>query len=374
MNQQAPQQTKREERVEAILTVLLIFLIVVAIVLPIVALARGRDELDVTTATTEAPNKPADRPVDPVPSNVVFAGGQVPKMPVVNAATATLSSELHSQYGVIVDVDNGVILAGKGADDQISPASMTKVMSLIVACEKLTEAELTKKITYTDYYADYDYNGLAAPLKPTDRLNSRGDQFLIKDLLYGIGVESAADCVLMIAEYTYGTMDAFVAKMNEKAAALGLTKTHFVDASGDDYPENYTTPVEMAMIMAYAMQCSLIEQILSEDVYKYCGYYYDGSVEKSYNRTFYSTLFKVGNGSSRMDKYEELYGEAFALSTAKDFVGKTGYLDSPGARSFLVCSAKGKTSGARYVAVVAETARFGYTMRDVKTLFDGYAK
>jgi D-alanyl-D-alanine carboxypeptidase (penicillin-binding protein 5/6) len=155
-------------------------------------------------------------------------------MPTADENTATV--DLYSDYGIIIDATNGKILASASSDTPFSPASMAKVMTLIVACEKLTEADLAKQIDYTEYYDTYDYNGLSVAFStlPMNTASLPGGtssplRIVIKDILYGIGVLSAGDCCLMIAEYTYGSLDAFVEAMNQKALDLGLTQTKFVE-------------------------------------------------------------------------------------------------------------------------------------------------
>ena len=127
----------------------------------------------------------------------------------------------------------------------------------------------------------------------------------------------------------------------------------------------------MAVILTYAMQCRLIRDILSEDAHYFKGYYIKDGVDTPYNRSFQSHLFG-DQSSSRIKRYEEKYGK-FALNTTTGLMGKTGYLDSPD-RSYLVCAATGKTTGNTYVVVVGENSGFADTMKDVKTLFDSYAK
>ncbi|MBQ9759976.1 MAG: D-alanyl-D-alanine carboxypeptidase [Clostridia bacterium] len=364
MNQSQKKKTAAKLDVEAILAVMLLALIVIAVVLAVI--------MTVSALTGDQSDDP-NAGKNPPPSNAIFNNGIVPQMPAANATTQ--NANINSKYGIIVDIDTGLILAGKNADTQFEPASMTKVMSLIVACEKLTEEDLGKYITYSEYYKNYDYQGLAQGI-PSSSFETLNDRFLVKDLLYGIGVMSAGDCMLMIAEYTYGSMDAFVAAMNQKVAALGLTQTHFIDASGNDHvPGNITTAKEMAVIMAYAMQSPLISDILSTDWYSFYAYYTEDGVEKSYRRAFKSTLFEYDaciDRSNRMLRYKEAYGEAFTLLTTDDFMGKTGYLDTP-ARSYLASAATGKTSGHRFVVIVGDTDKFAFTMKDVKDLLDTYA-
>ena len=376
MNQQK-QPSKSQGENESLLAILLLVLCAMLIALAIGTLVNncnGDDSTpEQTTITTPAPNPDGegDPPIDPSLLVPVFSGGVLPTvLPLENAETAALSGELNSASGVIVNATTNTVLAGKNADTPISPASMTKVMTLIVACEKLTKYDLTQKLTLTEYYNSYDYNGLDVGLLGDNYI---GDSFLIEDLLYGIGVSSSADCVLMIAEKTYGSLGAFVEKMNQKAVSLGLVQTHFVDAAGDDLAGNTTTAKEMAVIMAYAMQNPLISKILSTSVHTFYGYYLKDGVEASYRRYFNSHLFESDATSSRMLRYKKEYGVSFSLKTTVGLLGKTGYLDNPD-RSYLVCAATGSTTGNKYVVVVGENPGFAKTMSDIKYLFDTYAK
>lgn len=367
MNEKIEKKSGKGSRLEAVLALMLLTLIVLSVAFAVVL------TVDYIQSLPDEPNHDPNN--DPPTANAVFSGGIVPSMPVSDSNTKNVA--LDSTYGVIVDVENGKVLAGKNADTQFEPASMTKVMALIVACEKLTQEDLQKQITYTEYYADYEYNGLALGI-PSGNFDATNDRFLIQDLLYGVGVMSAGDCTLMIAEYTHGSMDAFVAAMNQKVTELGLTKTHFVNASGnDDVDGNVTTAKEMAVIMAYAMQCPLICDILSVDYYSYTAEYtdQDGSI-KTYPRAFKSTLFEYDgciDKNNRMYRYKLDRGVAFKLETIEAFMGKTGYLDEP-QRSYLVCAGTGKATKNRYVAVVGESGKFASTMDDIKLLFDNYAE
>lgn len=392
MNQQMPQKTQRGSRSEAILPVLLIVLTLFLIVFLVVFLVQGAQSEDEPTVTTPATTPSGGEEPTPVPSKPVYAGGNVPTYPAASNATVNLTPEymtsisktLASQYAVIIDAATGEILAGRNTNVQFSPASMTKVMTLIVACEKLTEEDLETRIEYTSYYADLGrYNGMSTSL---GGLKNMGDRFLIKDLLYAIGVSSAADAVLMVAEYTYGSQEAFVDAMNQKATVLGLKGTKFVDAAGDYFPgEQYTTAEDMAVIMSYASNIPLVQDILSSKTHVASVYW--TSKDKYYNLTFFSHLFENRNigrdGKEEIDSREEYYrrdyGVYFKLDTVKDLFGKTGYLkygtgNDKTTESYLVCAAIGKTSGRTYIVVVGDSTLISPTMADVKFLFDTYAK
>lgn len=298
----------------------------------------------------------------------VFAGGIVPTRPQENANTISVE-DLFSRYAVMVDTENGEIVASKNADARFSPASMTKVMTLIVACEQLKESDLSRKLTITEELhravREGNYEGT------TNAGFDVGDEISIRDLLYGIGMASASDCVLPIVLDLCGTEEAFVTLMNEKAAQLGLRDTHFDNAIGYESVGNYTTAREMAMIMSYAMQSEQIADILCKEVYRFDAFYYKDGLYTPFGFTYYNTLF-----SHRLGAYSEIEGEEFVLSTATLDGGKTGYLDS----SFLVCQATKKGSNKTYVLVLGDSEaatikRACYqTMKDVKTLLDTYVK
>ncbi len=313
-----------------------------------------------TEQSTQDPTPPEERPV--------FSGASIPTRPGEDAATESLSAQLYSNYGILVDAESGSILAEKNADKTFSPASMTKVMTLIVACEQYTNEDLDRRVTVTEEMLKYatsgEYRG------STCFGFDAGDEVTVKDLLYGIGLVSASDCVVPIVFDLCGDEEDFVKLMNERADQMGLTSTHFDNAIGFESEDNYTTAREMAMILSVALQSELISDILSRDVYRSQAYY-----EKNGNITPYGITFKSTLHDHRIQSYESVVGEDFTLKTAKLIGGKTGFLES----SFLVCYAEGKTDGS-YVLVLGDAqgsntkTSCARTMQDVKYLLDTYVK
>ncbi len=303
------------------------------------------------------------------PSGPVFAGGAIPVSPIGSAATVEENEALHSQYAVLINLENGQILAEKQADVTFSPASMTKVMTLIVACEQLKWDDLNRKIVITKELYDYSRAGL---YKDSSLFGfDIGDEVTVRDLLYGIGMKSASDCVVPIVFDVCESEEAFVALMNQRAQAMGLKNTHFDNAIGYESTENYTTALEMAMIMSVAMQSDLIADILCTSAHSSQAYYYKNGVYTPFGINYYNTLH-----TQRVEFYETMTGKDFTLSTTKLDGGKTGYLTS----SFLVCQASSKAGGGKYVVVLGDakgsnvTNSCGMTMQDLKYLLDTYAK
>lgn len=315
-----------------------------------------------TTDTTDTGGEPTVLPV--------FSGGVIPTPPKETAETKEITT-LYSQYALLVDAESGEIVAGKGADTRFQPASLTKVMTLIVALEHFSEEDLDRKLTVTQAAWDYARAGLYKDASVAG--HDVGDELTIRDLLYGIGVESAADCTVMIVNEVAGGESAFVQLMNQKAVALGLTSTHFDNAIGHESESNYTTACEMAVIMAYAMQCELIEDILSvtQHVFQMWGYNKEGAFIE-FRFTYYSTLFR-----SRMETFEKYAGEKFSLASATLTAGKTGSFVTS---SYMVCTAKAKSGGKEYILVLGDAPKpegkpASYlTMCDIKAVLDTYVK
>lgn len=369
-----PESLAEEERRAGIATV--VFSVTVAAVALFVCLLVA-----VMTVRTALPSQGNSKPngtnagtAEPTPSDSgtpLFTPGAA-VLPKRSANTKSISG-INSNYAVLVDAQTGEILAGKDADARFSPASMTKVMTLIVACENLTEADLDRKLQYTQEIYDYTSAGSYAGTKHYLGDSAYFGSFIkIRDLLYGIGVSSAADCTYMVCKQISGTEAAFVELMNQKAVKMGLNDTHFDNIIGYESDNNYTTACDMAAIMIYAMQCSFIRDVLS---YKGCytSQIYEGKsgeVETKYHYYFDSTLFASGDSRNREKAYKELYGGEFKLNSLTFGGGKTGSLDTTKWTFSLVSFATG--GGKTYIVVTGETDKRADVLKDAKTIYDNY--
>lgn len=307
------------------------------------------------------------------PGAVLFVPGTT-VLPAAGSATKTISG-IDSRYAVLVNAATGEIIAGKDADVRFSPASMTKVMTLLVACENLKTGDLSKVVYMTDAMREYVTTGNYENMEIYGFKAGQGAR--IEDLLYGIGVISAADCVMMIASYICPAATpaeseaAFVSLMNAEAQAMGLTSTHFDNPVGYESDGNKSTATEIAAIMMRALGCEKIKEILSVKDMAFTTY-----VEGGQPKTpcyFVSTLFRVGsNTNSRQYAYEQAYGK-FKLSSLTLGGGKTGTLGEKkaGYTFSLVSFATG--GGKIYIVVTGETGTGANVLKDAKTIYDGYA-
>ena len=333
--------------------------------------------------TGEQSQRPNNGNVTTPPTNVVtppqnqnpfiFSGGSIVPFAVEDANTKTVSSEIDAFYAVLIDLQTGKIIAQKNSDLIFSPASMTKVMTLIVACENLTVDDLDRQLPLSQDVVEYVTTGnyfgteLSLPQK-SNGITCIGDTYSIKDLLYGIGVSSAADCTYMIIKEVAGSEEAFVNMMNAKARELGLADTEFDNAVGFDSATNVTTARDMAQIMAYAMQCELIADILKP---RTANYTITAHWEKDGAPATYNVSLKPSY-KSRLDKYT-----TFSLTGVNLEACKTGYTNE----SFIVTSAVSKTTGARYILVLGDrdngvqesiTVKLKNTMVDMETMFNTF--
>lgn len=246
-----------------------------------------------------------------------------------------------SKYCVLVDSESNTVIAQRDAEKKMYPASMTKVMTLIVAVENMKSMEDKFTMTAEIISPLLEENASMAGFQA-------GEEITMRDLLYGAILPSGADATAGIAIKIAGTEQRFVELMNEKAEQLGLHNTHFTNTSGLHNEDHYMTALDMAVILRYALQNDTCREILST-------YQYTTSITRQHPKgiVLESTLF------SRM------YGDEVEGVTIEG--GKTGYTDE--AQHTMASFAK--KNGREYICVVAhEDDRWG----SVYDTFDIYEK
>ncbi|MCI2059042.1 MAG: D-alanyl-D-alanine carboxypeptidase [Oscillibacter sp.] len=204
------------------------------------------------------------KPAAPSASAPPAASAPEPETPwsVSEAAdTLALGQELDSGYAAVVDADTGQILAEKDARTAVCPASMTKILTVLVAAEHVTDldAVFTVPIEITDFCFSHDCSAVGF---------SVGERVSVRDLFYGTVLPSGADAAMSLAAYTAGSQETFVEWMNEKAAELGLSSAaHFTNCVGIYDPQHTCTVLDMAVILRAAEQNALCRQVLSAHTY-----------------------------------------------------------------------------------------------------------
>ena len=164
-------------------------------------------------------------------------------LPVPAGAQGEL--QLASQAAVLMDAETGAVLYEKNMREPLYPASITKLMTALLAMEAL-EPEQVLTVSQTAVNAvprTSSHIGLLA-----------GERFTVDQALYAIGMESANDAANVLAEAVAGSLEAFAEKMNEKARELGALDTHFTNANGLPDSGHVTTAYDMALITAAALK------------------------------------------------------------------------------------------------------------------------
>lgn len=181
------------------------------------------------------------------------------------AQTATITTEADSQYAVVIDPDSGTILAEKAADTPINPASMTKILTLLVAVEEIEKRDVSLDDTFTMTLEVTDY----CYVNECSIVGFLNEEVIpIRDLLYGTILPSGADAALGLAYYLCGSQEAFVELMNEKLDELGLSDTaHFTNCVGLYDEAHVCTVTDMALILKAAMENDLCREVLSTHIY-----------------------------------------------------------------------------------------------------------
>ena len=264
----------------------------------------------------------------------VFAPGAAAAGPALSATRAYC----------IMDADTGLVLAQQNINEELHPASITKVMTLGLACEKAQgnwdNVKLT--VTHEDVYS----------LAGTDSSHIallEGEQVPLTDALYATQMASANDAANLLAEYIGGgTIADGVEKMNEQVAELGLEHTHFANPHGISDNDHYTSCYDMAQILRWAL-----EQPGFEDVFTRNEMYTMQPTNLQPVTRYFSQQDKMRIGSSR-------YHIASVIGS------KLGYTNT--ARYSYACLAE--QNGIRLICVTMQSELSTDKYNDVRALLD----
>lgn len=173
---------------------------------------------------------------------------------------------INAKYAVLVDADTDTVLYRKNMNDRIRPASLTKMMTLLVAYEQNRE-RLDEFITVTAEMIDVPAGSSSANL-------CDGDMISIHDLFYAMMLPSGNDAAKVLAYVTSGSETAFAELMNAKAAELGMNNTHYENAHGFDSDGHYTTAYDLSLLACKL--CTITELVNVFSSYRYTAAIYPG--------------------------------------------------------------------------------------------------
>ncbi|RYL94849.1 D-alanyl-D-alanine carboxypeptidase [Sporolactobacillus sp. THM7-4] len=161
-----------------------------------------------------------------------------------------------AQSAVLMDQSSGRVLFEKNSHEKLPIASITKVMTAILAIES---GKMDKTVIVSPKAATTE--GSSVYLKP-------GEKIKLKDLVYGLMLRSGNDASIAIAEAVARSVTGFSLLMNEKARELGMVDTHFTNPSGLDHPNHYSTACDMAILTQYAMKSPVFRKIFKTRIYR----------------------------------------------------------------------------------------------------------
>lgn len=193
------------------------------------------------------------------PSIAVSTAGQYSAHTTDN--TQAPPEEVNSTNVVFIDLESGDILAQRNYKEVVSPASMTKVLTILVAAEHVTDLDdtFTMTVDITDYSFSNDCSNVGFEV---------GEVITVRDLFYGTVLPSGGDAAVGLATYVAGSHEAFVDLMNDKLEELGLSDTaHFTNCVGLYDENHYCTVYDMAMIMEAALENELCREVLGARTY-----------------------------------------------------------------------------------------------------------
>lgn len=248
--------------------------------------------------------------------------------PEATDSTFAFGEEILSQYGVLVDLQSNTIVAQRNADDRMYPASLTKIMTLIVAVENIDDFDATFTMTSDIIDPLVQQSASVAGF-------ASGEECLVKDLLYGLILPSGADASTALAIYIAGNEESFVEMMNQKAEDLGLENTHFTNTSGLHNDNHYSTALDFAVILKYAMDNETCREVLSQ-------FQYTTAVTEQHPEGIALTS----------DLFARMYGDEADGFTILG--GKTGFTDQAG--HCLGTFAKNNESGDEYLLILAKAS------------------
>ncbi len=181
--------------------------------------------------------------------------------PVKTETTDGLPIKYTPKYFIMIDNETNEIVAYRNYNTIAPPASLTKIMTLIVTVENTTDFNDTVLIT----------DEMIAPMIEQEASRAgfcAGETPTIEQLLYGIALPSGADASIAAAQYVAGSEEAFVEMMNRKADEMGLKNTHFTNVVGLHDDKHYSTAEDMALILKYALENETCRKVLSTYQYQ----------------------------------------------------------------------------------------------------------
>lgn len=163
-------------------------------------------------------------------------------------------------YCVLMDASTGQVLAEQNSHAQVAPASVTKVMTMLLLCEAMEAGEITEQDVVTA-------SAYASSIGGSQIYLEEGEQMTVEDLMMSLALPSANDAAVCLGEYLCGSEAAFVERMNQRAQELGMENTHFVNPHGLDEEGHYSSAYDVALMTRRLLEMELGRKYVSTQRY-----------------------------------------------------------------------------------------------------------
>ena len=248
------------------------------------------------------------------------------------------SADIASDTGILMDADTGTVLFDKGGDQQRYPASITKIMTLLVAVEN---SSMDEQVTFTE-------TGVRNVAADSSNINSKvGEVMTMQDCLHALMIISANDAAAQIAEHVGGTEQNFIDMMNQRAAEIGCTNTHFTNSSGLPDENHYSSAKDMALIFREGLKNKDFRSVI-------------GDADYTIQPTNMTSDKRV------MHTHHPMFAPESDIYYPGCIGGKTGFTNL--AAHTLVTAVE--QNGTTYIAVVMHGVELSTCCLDSKALFD----
>lgn len=232
---------------------------------------------------------------------------------------------------VVMEKTSGKVLFEKNAHEHMSPASITKIMTLLLTIEEIEAGRLSESDKITGSAHASSMGGSQIWLK-------EGETLTVEEMLKAVSVVSANDCAVALAEHIAGSEEAFVVRMNKRASELGMKDTHFVDCTGlTDDPEHYTSAYDIALMSRKLISYERIKK--------------------------YSTIWmdSLRDGKNQLVNTNRLI---------RFYKGATGLKTGSTSKAMYCLSATAERGGIEYIAVVLHAATTAERFESAQTLLN----
>lgn len=340
---------------------------VVAVLIVIMLVAVGSAVMVVTgrnsiqaSKTVEAPPPPgyddvssSEAESSSVPDSSSFV--EIPEtkpsvLPQIADTYKTIDLEdMTANSAVLINADTNEIIAGYKYDKEIYPASLTKLLTLLVAAENIEDMDATYKFTSDDIDPLIEENASRAGFEADEKVP-------MKDLLYASILVSGADGTLGLAKGVAGSEENFVELMNLKITELGLSSTHFVNASGLHDEDHYSTVQDIAAITKACLDNDICREVLEASSYT------TSKTKQHEDGIELTSIFHSRYGGYWIDTDGDGEGDADVLG------GKTGFTDE----ALFTLSSIIEYKGTEYICVTAKSKDELVSVEDTIAILENY--